>query len=315
MDVRYFGFSLFTESKALSLLDFFQDIEREQYVAHKSNENEVRLYIDTKSDDLFYKGLVVTVKNQKRFCKFSGQNTIPKISVENLKGDDKLLDFNFFVVDKATGLGIYQHYHQSCAVNVFGQNLKGYYRKIRNAKIESDLAVAESLKGSKLEEKEKKLIRQKYTERLIFAPLHKKEDIEDLLASCNSINSFEYEYSHLTKEVRDATPLSRFVERKVEKIVFTRESSVVEKAKGIGTFIKNFNPKRGRVFVEDSEGQVLPLKIFEMPDCFGVVNYDSLVLKLDGLEIDRFSEHSFFNELTNIYGKDEYEHIFAMEIS
>jgi hypothetical protein len=69
------------------------------------------------------------------------------------------------------------------------------------------------------------------------------------------------------------------------------------------------------VFVEDSEGQVLPLKIFEMPDCFGVVNYDSLVLKLDGLEIDKFSEHSFFNELTNIYGKDEYEHIFAMEIS
>jgi len=200
-------------------------------------------------------------------------------------------------------------------LNVFGQNIKSYYRRIRNSKIEVDLSLAESKKGSKLTKKEASNVRRKYNKKLNFAPLYKKENIEDLLKACENINSFEYEYSYITKDIRDATPLSKFVERKVEKLVFTKNNSVKEMAKSIGAFVKNIKPKRGKVFVEDQEGESFPLNIFDMPDCFGIVNYDSLVLKLNGLEINKFSEHNFYNELTNIFALEDYEHIFGMELA
>ena len=315
MEVRYFGFSLFTESNNLTVEEFFTELEKEKYVSHMSNDNEVRTYIDTRSDDSFYKGVIVTIKDQKRFCKFTDRDSSFEITVENLKGNDKLLDFNFFIVHKVSGLGIYQHYHQSCAVNVFGQNIKTYYRKFRNAKLETELSVAENLKGDKLTEKESSTIRKKFNDRLYFAPLYKQDGIEELLKKCRSIKSFEYEYSYLTKEIKAATPLSRFVNRKVEKIVFNRETNIVEIAKGIGNFVKNMTPKRGRVHAENEHGQVLPIRIFDMPDSFGSVNYDHLVSKLDGLQVDEFSEHNFFNELTAIFSNKENEHIFGAEIA
>jgi len=315
MDVKYFGFNLFNETNLIPLESYFKFIEQQNYISTTNSGNELRVYVDTISDEKFYKGLIVTVKDQKRFCKFSDKHSSMKIEVENLKGNDKLLEFNFFVIDKMTGLGIYQHYHQSCALNVFGRQIKMLFNQYRASTAETDLTVSEVDKGSKLSKNEKKLIRSKYNDRLLFSPLFKKENIEKLLSQCNSINSFEFEYSYLTENIKAATPLSKFVERKVEKLTFNKENGVKELASRIGAFVANIRPKRGKIFVEDSNGEQYPLKIFDMPDSFGKENYDSLVLKLDGLEINNFANHNYFNDLTSIFHKDEYSHIFGMEIA
>jgi len=68
MQVKTYGFSLDTNSGYVSIGNLFSNLSQETKIIDAGKNNERRFYID-ESDSKYYKGLVVTVKDQKAFCK------------------------------------------------------------------------------------------------------------------------------------------------------------------------------------------------------------------------------------------------------
>ena len=112
MKVRFIGFAL--ESKCpMSFDNMFAQVESRHGVHQDAGDHKRLYYIDSNAHPDYYCGLVLTIKNQKKFCKLTQlQDGKTKISVENLKDHDSLMEFNFFVLHKREYIGLYQHYHQ-----------------------------------------------------------------------------------------------------------------------------------------------------------------------------------------------------------
>ena len=142
MKVRLFGFSLKAGNSKATLAQLYDHLETNSGQPDNTRPSERRIYFSRDASADYAHGLVVTVKDQKAFCKFVKEKGTFKISVETLVGEDKLMEFNFFVINKNNGLGIYQQYFHSCSLGVFGGYLKEDYRQISDhsaSKMVSDL--------------------------------------------------------------------------------------------------------------------------------------------------------------------------------
>lgn len=119
MKVKYLGFEISTEKNLITIQDFIEN----NLVFEMSDILERNVLIDCSHSD-YYKGLILTVKDQKAFCKLQGNLDDLEITVENLSGGDQLIEFNFFVINKKTGKGLYQFYYQSTSLSKFKEILK-----------------------------------------------------------------------------------------------------------------------------------------------------------------------------------------------
>lgn len=314
MEVKYLGFSLDTTLKSISVKDALDKFCLQSGNPSTLKSIERRIYLNN-DDDKYYRGLAITVKDQKKFCKLESSGGGFHIEVENLQGNNKLMEFNFFVINKENNIGLYQHYHQSCALMVFGEYLKSFYRSLKESIISSEVEAEKSKSSNPLSQSAERAIRQKYKTKLDFNPLYRQEDIEKILKSFQKIKAFEYEYATLTPEVLDATPLSGYVTRKKEKITFSTSHSSDSLAGAIYGAVKDFSPRRGKVFVEDAEGIDSAIQIFNSPDFFGHEDYDSVAHKLHSLDINNFQNSSYMGELIDICESDDYEHIFQAALA
>ncbi|MFY8351051.1 hypothetical protein AAEU29_10990 [Pseudoalteromonas sp. SSM20] len=311
MEVKYLGFKISsTEQRDISIRDLFEFLSTPEGVVDESKSNVRHLYANESTCKKYYVGLVVTVKNQKKFCKAAPNSEGFTIQVDNLTGKDKFLDFNFFIINKSNGLGLYQHYHNSCSMNVFGSYLKSYFNRLRRVKIESEIDTLELAKSRELKKSEKKNINLRYKATLSFTPLVRKEKLEEILKEYAEIKSFEFEYSYLEDDVKRATPLSKYVKHKREKITFVKSNPLKEVAKGIKNFVLDKSINKGRVVALTYEGETEAIRLFDIPDCFHLEEYDEVASKLDGLKVSSFETHSFIQEMINTYESDEYAHIF-----
>lgn len=313
MDVKYLGFSLETSSDAITIKDLIAEACKVSGESNKLKSIERKIYLNN-DDDNYYKGLVITVKDQKRFCQLTSSDSGFKIKVENLMGENKLMDFNFFVINKNNNIGLYQHYFQSCSLMVFGDYLKHSYRKIRDERISTDIENKKISNQGVIKAVEERKIRKKYNSKLSFHALYREEDIEIILKEFKRIKAFEYEYACLTPNIIAATPLSSYVIKKKEKLIFSTDYSSDTLATAISGAISQLSPKRGKVFVEDAEGIDSAIQIFNIPDCFGQEDYDEVAYKLNLLDINKFQDSLYINELIEICESDDYEHIFKAEL-
>lgn len=276
---------------------------------------ERRFYIDCDSDVNYYIGLVVTVKNQKRFCKLQddGGGAV-KISVANLIGNDKLMEFNFFVLNKNNGIGLYQHYHQSCSLNSFGDYLKAYFRQCRDSMIAAEVEMIK-LNNGEVTDAEEKSVRKKYKGGLKFSQLVRKESLAIILSEFKKLKAFEYELSTLDAEIDDAVPLKPYLRKVREKLTFAPQWTCAALAKPIIDLIEKVKPSRGRVYAKNEVGEDVVLAIFNMPDNFGEENYDDVAAKLDNLDLSKIGEHRVPKELIALCRSDEVRHIFEAEVA
>ncbi len=315
MKVRLYGFEIESTSSTVSIDDLLANLHSSSGTPDTSRGIERRIYLDSKSHKDYHLGLVVTVKDQKRFCRLENDHGNIKITVENLKGKDKLMEFNFFAINKKNGIGIYQHYFQSCGVNVFGGYLSSRHKDLREKNIEDEIKKEKSSNGGKLSESKEKKIRRKHAGRLKFSPLVRKESLKSILDEYKRIKAFEYEYSALDVDSKPGVPLGKYVKKKREKLTFARDWSVKELAAGIAKTIDLINPKNGRVHVVDMFDEDLSLKIFDIPDHFGEEEYDDVALKLHNLDVYDFAKHKVASEIVAICKSDDYKHIFEANLA
>lgn len=154
MKVKYLGFEIRTEKNLISINDFIENnLNFELKDIFKRN-----VFIDC-ADIGYYKGLILTVKDQKAYCKLQGSVDDLEIKVENLSGHDKLIEFNFFVINKSTGKGLYQFYYQSTSLSKFKEILKrqflGYRAILLQNEYETNLKIGKSESRSKKDSNKK----------------------------------------------------------------------------------------------------------------------------------------------------------------
>ena len=119
MRVKFLGFR-FECSSVISLKKYFKAIEAENFSTRKLGIYERYYLANTTFNPKYFVGLFVTVKDQKKFCELTKKKGKLCIKVNNLKDNSTLMHFNFFVMNKETGFGLFQHYHNSCSANQFG---------------------------------------------------------------------------------------------------------------------------------------------------------------------------------------------------
>jgi hypothetical protein len=279
----------------------------------QSRAIERRIFLDESTNKNYYLGLVVTVKDQKRFCRLENNKGQIKITVENLTGDDKLMEFNFFVINKKNGIGLYQHYHQSCGLNVFGSYLVSHHKLIREKGANEEIE-AQTNKEGELSASKERSIKKKYRGRLRFSQLVRKDSLEKILKECKALKAFEYEISALDANLRPGVPLSKYVKKLREKLTFSQVWSVPVLASAIATAVKELSPRNGRVYALNEFDEDVSLRIFDVPDNFGEEDFDEVALKLNNLNLNAFGSHKVSNELVALCQSDDLKHIFEANL-
>ncbi|MGM0985404.1 MAG: hypothetical protein ACQEXI_00240 [Pseudomonadota bacterium] len=307
MKVRTYGFDVYTENLRVGIPELMQHLQERSGEEDNSKNVERRIYVDCNAYPDFYVGLIVTVKDHKNFCKLEESDEGVTVTVESLTGDDKLMEFNFFVLNKKNGIGLYQHYHQSCAVRVFGAYLVSRHARLRRR------LKAEALDYDALSAAEQRDISREFSPKLEFSQLVTKETLREMLERYKEIRSFEFAYTYLRPKKKRGRPLEKRVAKKREKLYFRNPEHKMDLAKEIGEFVKSKKPLSGNVNAVDHSGEAKVLKIFDMPDTFSEEEYDDVAIKLNNLRLHDFAGHKVMKELISICRSDEFRHIFEAD--
>ncbi|MFT4257478.1 MAG: hypothetical protein QM599_11035 [Pseudoxanthomonas sp.] len=289
MLIRTFGFALDTQSNAVKLSDLFAALTANSGKKITGMAHPRMVFFDD-SDATFTKGLVVTLKDQKTFCQLVDNQGKLVIKVTSIK--DQLLDFNFFVINKNNGHGLYQYYFHSCAPGTFGSHLRNVYRNLSNSRRDKEIKVLEA-SGEHTAAKEK-AIRSKYFKGLRFQILVHLNSIDKILKTFKRIKAFQYEVAAVAPIAPVGAPLLPYAKKVVEKVHFDSDSKVGDVATAIRDFIVAEKLSRGSVdVVEEYDDEDIPLsvKIANIPRPFGEEDFDSFTKKINNLDASKFASH------------------------
>ncbi|EPA0533108.1 hypothetical protein [Vibrio diabolicus] len=317
MDSRFLGFSIDYASDKLDFDQFMTDMSSQlshEFPSSAVTGNGRNLYFNSNHHPDFYLGMVVTVRDQKKFCKGKVANGDFTFDVVNLRQADKVLEFNYFIIHKESGLGLYQYYHQSCAPRILGKMLKDLSSIHSRACADSYIASEELKAGKEFSKSTRSKMRKPFISKMNFSILVRQEKLKEILSEYKKIKSFEFEYAYLTPDLQAATPMAQHVLKKKECLRFHTPTDVVGLAASIAGFTQTTDLKSGRVKVENEYGDEIPLKIFNMPDYFAVYDFDDLADKLANVKASEFYRSQIVDLLLECYTDEQYDHIFQMKV-
>ena len=309
MQVRLLGFRFATDVTSLSLQTFADYIHSKRGDSHELGAHNRLLFLNSTHNDKYYVGLLVTIKDQKTYCELVSNGGKLTIKVNELDAESNLMDFNFFVINKANGLGLYQYYHQSCSLNSFGYYNSRRFSEHRKAEIDAKIA---ELDESKVTAAKEKAIRGKFKGQLKWEILVRKEKLKALIEELDQVKSFEYSFLSLTTEEPEFKPLSNYVRKESTRIAFTSGSPVDRIAGVVSRFVSHRDIDSGKVTGVDAGGITRVLRITDNPDNFGEYSYDEIAPKINSMDIDSFEESWVVQEL--LAKCSEYKHIFETRI-
>ena len=308
MLVRFLGFSFSTNASNLSLNDYIEFMIARHGKSHQLGSHERFMFINTTHSKKYYVGLFVTVKDQKTYCELVQKSGKLVVKVSELDGDSSLMDFNFFVINKTTGLGMYQYYHQSCSLSSFGYFNYRRFTEYRESKVEDGLATPPEEKQAVSGEK---AIRKYFRGNLKWEILVRKEKLKEMIEQLKRVKAFEYTFTELTAQEPEFKPLKNFVKKERTKLSFSATSPVQLLAGTITNIVRKVGIDQGKVMGIDEEGIERVLRLTNNPDNYGEYEYDDVAPKINALEVSEFEKSWVIQELLDKC--QENKHIFEVK--
>ncbi|HDS0961192.1 TPA: hypothetical protein QDZ28_004988 [Pseudomonas putida] len=294
MQVLSYGISLSTENKQVNISHLFNSLAKKNGSDNNQKSLLRRIYVDTTSDADFFLGMIVTIKDQRRFLQLTNGGGALKVKVSDLKGENKLLEFNFFAINKANGLGLYQYYHGSCSPLTFGSYLRSEFREIADTRRDLALGKVEKKRGSKKIEDN---IRRELRPPLEFQQLVRKDNIEAVLERYKKIVSFEYDVVAVDSISQYARPLSGLVRKIRQRVRFNTDSPKETLVRGIAEMMPNVEKNSARVAVLNDDDEPVSIRVIGMPENFGEQDYDVVAEAMDDLDLTKFQSHPCLESL------------------
>lgn len=309
MQVRFLGFSFSTDSTTLSLDSYINHMANKHGQPYKLGEHNRFLYLNTTYSENYYIGLLVTVKDQKTYCELINYSGKLVVKVNEIDENTNLMDFNFFVLHKASGLGMYQYYHQSCSLNSFGYLNNRRFAEYRDNKIQTNISAIPEQERTEAKEK---AIKFRYKGNLNWEILVRLDNLKALIEEFQRVKTFEYNFLSFTVEEPEFKPIGDFLKKKLTKLTFTPGSPVDVIANAIYNLVDAHDVEKGKITGIDQDGVERILRITNNPDNFGEYTYDDVALKINSLDIEQFEKSWVVQELLNKC--DEHKHIFEAKI-
>lgn len=291
MDIKILGIE-FELGKGITLSDYFSYVESrkgEPVVLFKYGRF---MYVADIGD--YHAGLLITTKDQRKYIEFKRDAKHAKLEPKDITEGSQLADFNFFLISKKTGRGIYQYYHNSCALNTFGAVCKSHYDSLKSNLIKKALKSQPDI-TTKVE----KHIRSSFAGTLSWSILVKPENFSQLVKELKSIKSFTVSMTTLAYKETIFRPLANKAKRMTQKFRFPfgTEPNViigdVEKLVGLPEL------ESARIDGMDENGLDQVVKLENTPDSFGVFDYDRIAALMN-LSPNDFPTSPFMNELLKI---------------
>jgi len=308
--VRFLGFTV-SAGPDIQYQDLFDRLgERSSTSRNIEKKSGRMLFVDSNSNDLFYIGLIVTIKNQRKFCELMESGNSFKVKVSKVGDSSHLMEFNFFVLNKENGVGLYQHYHQSCSIGQAMNMIRSEYFSMLDDHI---CARKQELVKDGIDElKAAKIAKKEVRRRFKWEQLVRKENLPELLAELDRIKAFETVFSYLEPEQTEFEHLSGLVKKQRRKFIFVRPDNPFKLIQAISGVVSDMDLKSGRVFGVDCDGYDRILKLQNNPDNFGEYNYDSVAEKINDLDVKKFNTSWVVRKLLEVC--DEKSHIFKAKI-
>ena len=294
MKVRFFGFTFEAVSKNLTLDQWASHLHNNPPDISSVVQGQRLLLINNTINNDYRIGLVVTVKDQRRFCQLINDGSGVVVRVNDLGQDSGLMDFNFFVVHKETGAGLYQHYHQSCSVPSFCELSRKNFLQFKKHRIE-DLFAA--LPQGEQTDKNKLKIEKNNSGRLKWTQLVRQEALEALIAEFEKVKAFEYLLTTPYVTENEFRPLGDFIRARSTRIGFVTGTPTQLAAGAIANFVNAGEAKRGRVEGIDANGNPQYISILNNPDNFGEYEFDYVANQLNDLNLSSFEDSWVVQEL------------------
>lgn len=303
MKINFLGFRI--ESEKVGYVD--------QYLAtlpsahHKGvNISSYPRDIYVKTDDTHVYGLAVTVKDQRKYCELisaAGGDLI--IDVKNLAQNSQLMEFNFFAIDRKSGAGIFQHYHNSLSLSGLGHFLQTSYANYNQALVDSEV---NKLPKAMQTKDAVKNINNKMRDRLSFKIAVRQEKLKQLLEELKSIKSFEYELATLGVVESAMQPLNGKVKKKSTRLVFNAKTQAGSVAASIASAVSKLDLKKGSIIGTDCNDVESTIRLIDNVGRFSELDYDDALQKIASLNINDFENSWMINQVKDSL-KDNFDFI------
>ncbi|EPR41503.1 hypothetical protein dsx2_3161 [Desulfovibrio sp. X2] len=223
--------------------------------------------------DNCWAGLVLTVRDAKRFATLEKKGEQIIVTSRQLEEGSMITDFNFFVFCQGANFGIYQHYNKSCSLNQFNLIVKKFYNERREVVKKN---IEENVVDRKIRDEKLRNLSKKFTYSIIERPGHFHERIGKL----KDIKSVEYEYLTFEQNENRYVPLSGVAKRIRHHVSLSKAINAREKLAEAVDFFKEKVFKKALVKGIDPENNEIVYKLVNDFDRIAEFDYDDLVVAL-----------------------------------
>lgn len=238
-----------------------------------------KLYVTT--DGSYINGLLLTIKDMRKFCTILNEEGKVKLTAHELRKNEQVADFNFFIFDPVKSRGMYQHYYHSCSLPAFNVIAKSIYNEI--LKRYKDIEINKH-PGSKEDLKFLAAMRKKYFGTLHWSIIERKGKFEERIRQLRELTAIEFEYKVLETEEQPFEPLYPYLKRAKHTMSFNTGGGAAKKIAAVANWFSEQEMRKAKVVGLDEHGVEVTYKLFNDYDKFATFNYDDLV---PSLSLDR----------------------------
>ena len=300
MKVKMLGIELILNKK-FTLKQFFDHILNVNNIQGKYElkfADYTRL-IYLNNDNLYYYGLILTIKDQKIYIELVDSGAEYDIKINELSENSKLSDFNFFLINSNTCKGLYQYYHNSCSLNTFGQILRKQYH-IELDKIELD-------ELSNIHDKKNKIkLKEEFKKILDWNSIVKSDNYEKLIENLKSINSFDINIAKFDQINSEFRPIQDKVVRVNCSFKFNKDFSVNDIFNAIKPACDFFGQKRGKIIGINHNGNEEVISVEDNLEIFAEYELDDVISEFSIKNPQDFMDCDFINKIKNLYEDNKY---------
>lgn len=288
MKIKSQGFSIINKNKHVQTSDIIDFLIKKS--GHEIQRTDYNRQILLEEDGNYYTGLVLTFKNQKKNCLSKINKGLFEIKVEELTGDDKLVSFNFFCLNKKSLKGLYLYYRGSCSLNSLFSTWQTYSNQHFRGLIKNDMvSLGKSPSQAKVD-----AVNEKYKDRLEFKIIVDTAGLMNMIDSFKEIKSAAFRFDSVDFTESEMIGVESFTRN--TEVIFNisdnDKTKVQQVASGIQDLYSNIKGiTKGVVTAVDYNKNDRLIDLLNSPCFFQEYEFDELAAHVNGVKNDNFSKN------------------------
>jgi hypothetical protein len=293
MDVRIYAFEL-SFGRGADTTSFFsflkplgessaQGVAASLEKSAGTKASKILIIGEAKTNANYHTGLLLTIKDARAFCNLRARKGKLMMAAQTIDTDSAICDFNFFVLYKPTGRGLYQHYHQSTGPASFCRHLKDKYHTfsdiVKEAEVTSLRAANPGWNDGRLRAAAGKKISPFLQADVITRP----DTMSHLIRELAQINSLTFEARSLEDYQPFGLKSKGLVKSLSHKMIFRREPNLIQTGKELAAKIvqRKSALRRATATGFDVDGDEVTFKLTRDYQVLTTYDYNDVVADID----------------------------------